>query len=89
MVCAGAVFFWTAQFAAGVQKGENRLRADTVTAGRFELIGANGKKAALLCADPRGGAELSFYDEKEVLRLGVGISDDVDPRLMLLTVTDT
>jgi hypothetical protein len=83
VVCAGAVFFWTAQFAAGVQKGENKLRADTVTAGRFELIGANGKKAALLCADPRGGAELSFYDEKEVLRLGVGISDGAEPRLML------
>ena len=82
-VCAGAVFFWAPQFAAGVQKGEKELRADTVTAGRFELIGANGKKAAILCPGPHGGARMSFYDEKEVLRLGVGISDDGGPALIL------
>ena len=83
IACAGAVFFCGAQFAAGVQKGGKELRADTVTARRFELIGANGKKAALLCAGPHGGARMSFYDEKEVLRLGVGISDDAGPELML------
>lgn len=86
VACAGAVFFWAGQFAAGVQKGEKVLRADTVTADRFELVGTNGKKVALLCAGPHGGARMTFYNEKEVLRLGVGISDDGGPELMLYDI---
>ena len=76
VVFAGAAFFLGAQFAVGVQKGEKQLRADTVSAGRFELIVPNGQKAALLCIGPKGGGLISFYDEKEVLRLAAGLSDD-------------
>ena len=82
-VGTGAIFLWVAQFAAGVQKAEKQLHADTVTAGRFELVSANGRKAALLSPDPHGGALMSFYDEKGVMRLGVGVSDDTGPELML------
>lgn len=82
-VCVGAACFFLGQFAGAVQKAEEVLRADSVFAGRFELLGRDGKRAALLRNDPQGATSLSFYDGKQAQRLVVGISERGEPALRL------
>jgi hypothetical protein len=75
------LFFCLGQFAGAVQKDEKVLRAGTVVAERFELLGPTGKRTALLRTDEKGATYLSFFDEKGSRRLTFGVSDNAEPML--------
>jgi hypothetical protein len=84
--CVGAFFFWLGRHAGAVQAGDRAIRADVVTAGRFELVSPRGKLLASLRASEQGGARLSFLDDKQSPTLELGISPGGEPAL---TVYDT
>jgi hypothetical protein len=75
--------FWIGRYAGAVQRGDKDVRADLVVAESFELGGPNGKLAALLRANDRGGGVLSFLDDEQRSRLDVGMSPGGDPALTI------
>ena len=83
IACVASISFVLGEYAGAVQDHEKVIRADAVVAGRYKLVGPNGKIAALLHTKGEGEVLLSFYESDGSLRLGVGISPLGEPSLKL------
>lgn len=83
LTAALGILFSAGHFAGAVQKEEELLRVKAITAERYELLGPDGRKSALLCLDPDGQARLSFFDQKGDLRLGIGLDRSGSPSINL------
>jgi hypothetical protein len=83
LLLASAVFCLGRQ-AGALQKEEEILRAKSIEAENFELVGPGQRKAAKLYAEPDGAARLSFYDKAGKARLIVGIDPEGTPSVSFL-----
>ncbi len=81
LACIAAFFFCLGGTAVGVQKGDKVLRADTVIATSFELVGPDGSRAASLRVEPDGQKRLTFFDEKGTARISLGLVLGSQPSL--------
>lgn len=73
---AAVVLFGTltlGHIVGGAQKDQDTLKANTVVADKYEIQGPNGKTAAMFYRSDSGDARLVFLDDKEHLRLAIGL----------------
>jgi hypothetical protein len=70
------LFFFLGHLAGAAQRPENVLRARAMVAERFELVGPDGKRAAVLNTDDIAGTSLDLFDKRghPRLRIGLGLS---------------
>jgi hypothetical protein len=82
VVCVGCLFFSLGRFTGGAQNSDRILHVRRVVASKFELLGPDGKRAAVLEVTKDGVPTLSFYDEKRDTRLKLGLTS-TGPQLSL------
>ncbi len=73
LASVSVLFFALGRMASGVQKADKVVRADTIVAEKFQLVGPKGAPVATLQLGKDGKPTLSFLDEKGAERLTIGI----------------
>jgi hypothetical protein len=77
-------FFAMGHFAGASQKEKSLLKAQSISAEKYELRRTDGKVGARLAQDRRGATRLTFFDQRGLSRLEVGLTEQGAPSIMLL-----